>query len=284
MASGPVPGTAIDSVTVLASGASVTFKTSLIKGELYLLKATGSVDVGTDKVDAEFGGFGSGAIGKDTVGGVDVGIDIGTQVLRLKMTGRQKWAGPYNPNHVYYTVVTGTGIPLTCKLTKSGTAAATGSIIVALVRLSPFPPQITTQPIDSVQIPVTQTIVHTKVNLTKSAVYLLQCSGEATVGGAGGLGDADYMDYGTDANPNPAGALDVGDNNTDYGVGVDDTIITHTTPATPHKYWWGPLRLDHLYYCLYAGTGNPITLLFFDVGYSDNSTTVKLKLKVYSVP
>jgi len=52
-------------------------------------------------------------------------------------------------------VVTGTGIPLTLKLTKSGTAAATGVITVALLKLSPYPPQITLALLDSIPIPVT---------------------------------------------------------------------------------------------------------------------------------
>ncbi|MGB7567011.1 MAG: T9SS type A sorting domain-containing protein, partial [Chitinivibrionales bacterium] len=89
---GTIPIGAIDSVGVPASGSSVTFKTSLANGEVYLLKAIGAVTVGTDQEDAEFAGFGAGATGMDTVGGVDVGIDIGTQKLRQNKTGREKWA------------------------------------------------------------------------------------------------------------------------------------------------------------------------------------------------
>ena len=277
---GNIPGTAIDSVSVSGGGANVTFKTSLVNGELYLLKAFGTVGVGTDQMDAEFGGFGAGGAAKDTINGVDVGIDIGTQKLRQNKTGREKWAGPYNPNHVYYMLVTGTGIPLTLKLVKSGTAAAAGSITAALVRLSPYPPQIAAQPLDSVFVPVIRQIVHTTFKPAKSAVYLLQCSGQGHAGGNNaGMGDADYMDYDSTTG---AGAEDIGDCNTDYGVGIDDTICKCN--MTPRMYWWGPWRKDRFYYTLYTGTGNPITILFFDSGYGDNSTTAKLKVKVYSAP
>jgi hypothetical protein len=277
---GTSPGVAIDSVNVPGSGASVTFKTGCTSGELYLLKAIGTVSSGTDEVDAEFGGFGTGVTGTDLVGGVDVGIDIGIQKLRQNKTGREKWAGPYNPNHIYYMLVTGTGIPLTLKLTKSGTAAATGSITVALIRLSPYPPQIGVSSLDSVLVPVIQQIVHTTVKPTKSAVYLLQCSGQGHAGGNNaGMGDADYMDYDSTTG---AGAEDIGDCNTDYGVGIDDTVCKCN--MTPRTYWWGLWRKDRFYYTLYTGTGNPITIMFFDSGYGDNSTTAKLKVKVYPVP
>ncbi len=277
---GTIPAGAIDSVSVPASGSSVTFNTSLVNGELYLLKAIGAVTVGTDQEDAEFAGFGTGATGMDTVGSVDVGIDIGTQKLRQSKTGREKWAGPYNPNHIYYMVVTGTGIPLTLKLTKSSTAAAAGSITVALVRLSPYPPLITSALLDTLPIPVTQTIVHTKIKPAKSTVYLVQCSGQGQVGGTGGLGDAEYDDYGGNS-PNAAGAEDIGDCNTDYGVGLDDTVSACN--MTPKKYWWGLFRTDHIYYCLYTGTGNAISMLYFDSGYGDNTTST-IKVKIYAAP
>ena len=275
-----IPSSAIESIEVPASGVAATFKTSLVKGELYLLKAIGTVSVGSDQVDAEFGGFGAGQAGKDTLGGVDVGIDIGTQTLRFGKTGREKWFGAYNPGHVYYMIVTGTGIPLSLKLVKSGTAAASGAITVAMVRLSPYPPSLAA-PLDSLPIPVTKTIVHTKMKPLQSKVYLLQCSGQGKVGGArAGMGDADYMDYDSTTG---VGAVDVGDNNTDYGVGVDDSTITHTNPATPRRYWWGPWRKDRFYYTLYTGTGNPIAFMFFDVGYGDNVSSA-IKVRVFEVP
>jgi hypothetical protein len=274
-----IPGVAIDSLSVPASGVGATFRTSLVKGELYLLKAMGTVRAGSDFVDAEFGGFGNGNAGKDTINGVDVGVDIGTQALRLGKTGREKWFGNYTASHVYYMIVTGAGIPLTLKLVTSG-GAATGAITVALVRLSPYPPPLA-KPLDSLPIPVTKTVVHTPMKPANATVYLLQCSGQGKVGGNhSGMGDADYMDYDSTTG---AGSVDVGDNNTDYGVGVDDTVITHTKPATPRRYWWGPWRKDRYYYTLYSGTGKPVTFLFFDVGYGDNVSS-NIKIKVFSVP
>ena len=178
-------------------------------------------------------------------------------------------------------VVTGTGIPLTLKLTKSGPAAATGAITVALLKLSPYPPQITSALLDTLPIPVTQTIVHTKFKPVKSTVYLVQCSGQGQVGGTGGLGDAEYDDYGGN-NPNPAGAEDIGDCNTDYGVGLDDTISACN--MVPNPYWWGLFRMGRIiYYCLYTGTGNAISIMYFDSGYGDNTTST-IKVKIYAAP
>ena len=76
-------------VSETASGASVTFKTSLTNGELYLLKAIGGVTVGTDQEDAEF------QVGADIWRRRYVGIDIGTQKLRQKKPG-----GKRGPDHI----------------------------------------------------------------------------------------------------------------------------------------------------------------------------------------
>lgn len=272
-----VPALAIDSVKVAANGDSVTFKTSLANGELYLLKASGAINAGANSLDAEFGGFGTGGEGTDLVGGVDVGLDIGRPAPR-GAAGRMKWFGGYRQDHVYYMLVTGEGKPLTLKLLKSGGTPATGAITVALVRLSPNPPALA-KPLETLLVPVLETKTSTTMAPAKSSVYLLQCAGQGKVGGGGlGMGDAEYMDYRADG----TGKEDIGDGNTDYGLGVDEADLS----KTPRKNWWGLWRQDHIYYMLYTGTGNPITFMYYDVkgGYGDNSPTAKLSVSVFAAP
>jgi hypothetical protein len=59
-----------------------------------------------------------------------------------------------------------------------------------------------------------------------NAIYLLQASGAAHVGGGGlAMGDAEYDDWiatGTGAHNN--------DGNYDFGIGVDDSTISRTEP------------------------------------------------------
>jgi len=273
---GAVPSVAIDSVKVPGNGESVTFKTTLGNGDLYLLKASGAVGSGTGSVDAEFGGFGPGKDGSDVVGGVDVGVDVGRPALR-GASGRMKWFGGYRPDHVYYMIVTGDGKPLTLKLNTSG-GAASGAITVALVPLSSNPP-VLGKALETLQVPVLETKTSTTMVPAKSTVYLLQCAGQGKVGGGGlGMGDAEYMDYRADG----TGKEDIGDAHTDYGLGVDEADQS----KSPRKNWWGAWRKDHVYYMLYTGTGNPITFMYYDVkgGYGDNSKTDRLSVSVFAVP
>jgi len=111
---GGIPARALETIRVPASGEAVASKINLDNGELFLLKATGVVDIGTDKLDAEYGGFAAGA-GQDIVGAIDVGIDVGFKVERTPngtTAGRKKWFGGYRADHTYYVIVTGAGAPL----------------------------------------------------------------------------------------------------------------------------------------------------------------------------
>lgn len=266
----------LESVRVVPHEES-TFKSRLDQGELYLLKASGAAVTSGGGVDAEYDGRGA-----DIVGSVDVGLEIQPKTLR-KTTGahptRMKWTGSDRANHTYYMVVTGGGGPLTLKLVTPSSRSKTafsdsGAIAVSLYRLSTLP-----APLETLQIPVLQKIVPTILTTRKSSVYLLQAIGQARVGGGGlGQGDAEYMDYRTDG----VGQVDVGDGNTDYGIGVDEADLS----KTPHALWWGPWRQDHTYDLLFAGTGKPIQFMFYDVdgGYGDNSPTEALTVKVYALP
>jgi hypothetical protein len=273
----------LETLAVPGSGESVASKISLDPGELFLLKATGSVGDGADMTDAEFGGATAAAPGQDLVAGTDVGIDVGVKVERVPngtTAGRKKWFGPYRADHTYYMTLTGAGTPLTVKLVRAGAATSTGSsvlsgIVVSIFRLSPTPA--ITAPLETLKVPVNKQMAHTQMTPEKGTVYLLQAAGSGKTGGANlGLGDADWMDWSADG----TGKEDIGDNNVDYGLGVDEA----NTAVTPRLRWWGLWRKDHTYYLLYLGGGVPIQFMYYDSGYTDNSATDQLTVQVFAVP
>jgi hypothetical protein len=293
---------AVETIQVPASGSPVSFTTSLMQGGEYLLKATGSVSVGGQVQDAEFASAPGGTGAMDSVGGTDVGIDVGLQPFVPPMGGDQvklgpgriKWYGGFRADYTYYMVVTGAGKPLTLKLVSSG-AASSGQIAVSLFLLAPTPPatdkpipgpmppapappDIGTKVFGTVQVPAVKTIVTTAQAGESNAVYLLQASGGVRCGGGGlTLGDADYDDWG----PTGAGANN-DDGPCDFGVGVDEASMN--TCAGLRAHWWGPYRNDHIYYMLYAGTGKPISFLYFDSGYGDNTATDTITVSVFPAP
>jgi hypothetical protein len=273
----------LETLAVPGSGENVASKISLDLGELFLLKATGSVGAGDDVTDAEFGGATAAAPGQDLVAGTDVGIDVGIKVERVPngtTAGRKKWFGPYRADHTYYMTLTGAGTPLSVKLVRAGAATSPGSIgvsgiVVSIFRLSPTPAF--TTPLETLKVPVNKQMAHTQMTPEKGTVYLLQAAGSGKTGGANlGLGDADWMDWSADG----TGKEDIGDNNVDYGLGVDEA----NTAVTPRLRWWGLWRKDHTYYLLYLGGGVPIQFMYYDSGYTDNSATDQLTVQVFAVP
>jgi hypothetical protein len=214
----------------------------------------------------------------DVVSGTDVGIDIGLKAPRAPkgvLPGRMKWFGSYRADHTYYLLATGTGQPLTLRLVTGGNRIGSGTITVSLFRLSP-PAELAT-PLETKQVSFLEETVQTTLTTSNPVDYLLQASGDGKVGGGGlGRGDAEYMDYKADG----SGNQDIGDRNIDYGLGVDEA----DTSKTPRQNWWGPWRLDHNYFMLFAGTGQPIHFHYYDSVYSDNSPTDRLTVKVFPVP
>ena len=268
-------GGALEAISVPAGGGLVMSKMKLDTGALFLLKAVGLLKAGAGDMDAEYGGITAGATGQDTVAGVDVGIDVGFKVER-GTPGRKKWFGPYRSDHTYYVIVTGAGAALSLKTIQPASSAATGAITVSIFRLSPTPTP-TPMVLDNINATLTAQTVHSTMTTATSTVYLLKVSGEGKVGGNNlALGDADYMDYA----PNGTGKVDVGDGNVDYGLGVDE----FNTKVSPRLHWWGPWRQDHTYYMLFAGTGNPIGFMYYDIGYGDNSATDMLPVQILELP
>lgn len=272
---------ALESLRVLGDGRAVTFQTSLDAGELFLLKAAGSVKAGGDTIDAEYGGFSAGTPGQDVMRGTDVGVDVGVPAQDVPAgaaPGRRHWFGGYRPDHTYYMIVGGAGRPLTLRLLSSGGRARGGGITVSVFRLSSAPSALPA-PLEALAVPVVERIVPTAMTTRLGAVYLLQASGSGRVGGGGlGQGDAEYMDYNADG----TGQVDIGDLHTDYGLGVDEVDQS----VSPRLHKWGLWRKDHTYSMLFAGTGRPVHFFFYDVkgGYGDNSKTDTLTVKVFPVP
>jgi hypothetical protein len=270
---------AIESISVAADGGTAAGKAMLTAGDLFLLKATGTVDAGGTALDAEYGGFTAAAAGQDSVAGTDVGVDVGFKVERTPQgttAGRKKWFGTYRSDHTYYVIVTGAGAPLSLKLIRAAGTAGSGAITVSLFRLSPTAP-VLAPALETLMAPVTQQTVHSTMVPAQSVVYLLQASGQGKVGGNNlGMGDADWMDYAA----NGSGKVDIGDQNVDYGLGVDES----NPKVTPRRIWWGPWRMDHTYFTLYEGTGSAVGFTYYDVGYADNSKTDMLTVHVFAAP
>jgi hypothetical protein len=274
-------GTPLETLHITPTGPMAASQASLAKGELFLLRAAGAIDLGGTKVDAEFAST-DGTTGMDKVGAVDVGLDDGSKELILLGAGsappmagpdRMKWFGAFRPDHVYDMVVTGTGAPLALNLVKPDAApAGTGSIDIAIYQLTPMPTGIG-KSLETISVSVvSKTARSMSVMPTQlGAVYLLRSAGQGHVGGSGVVGDADFDDYNataTNANQGEGGA--------DFGIGVDEGC------TALHKLKWGPYRMDHDYFMLYAGTGMPISFSYCDTGYGDNIGSMPVDL--YAVP
>ena len=271
--------TVLESVRVPASGDAVTFTNHFNRGEVYLLKATGAVAADSYLLDAKYELDGVKALGTDAASGTDTGIDTGLTAGRAPAgsePARLKWFGAYRVDHTYYLLATGTGRPLTLKLNPGGHPDGMGAITVSLYQLSPAPTALP-DPLETLPVSVLAETVPTTLSTSNGVVYLLQVAGDGHVGGGGlGRGDAEYMDYRADG----SGCEDIGDNNIDYGLGVDEA----DTAKSPRHNWWGPFRQDHIYYQLFTGTGAPIHFHYYDSNYGDNSPTDRLTVKVFPVP
>jgi hypothetical protein len=285
----PPPATAgaLETIRVRGGGTPVTFQTLLVAGEIYLLKATGSVELSPGQFsDAEYR-FGTGDPA-DEFAGVDIGVNIRMKQIHRFVhytptppgPGRMKWSG-YRDDHTYYMTVTGEGAALTLSLEHTPGITLRGEIAVSLFPLSPAPPKLEKE-LETVMIPITKTIVSSTMTTTAGKVYLLQASGAGKVGGGGlKLGDAEYMDWDAEGN-----RRNEGEAGADFGIGVDETSYVKMSGAayTPRMRWWGLWRKDHTYYLLFTGTGKPIQFLYHDSGYGDNSPTDQLSVRIFAAP
>jgi hypothetical protein len=112
--------------------------------------------------------------------------------------------------------------------------------------------------VEHVSVPGAGTPVTMKTALTSGAIYLLEATGSADVGGK--KQDAEYQ-----AADDGTGAADqVGDRD----VGIDTGLLqphamNHTSkvPDGPGRLkWYGAFRADHTYHALVTGSGKALTL------------------------
>jgi hypothetical protein len=279
--------------TIQLSGAARS-TAPLVRGELYLLRASGVVTVGARRLDAEWAFAPDGSGATDTLDALDVGIDVGTKRV-LPATGRKpappsdertKWFGAYREDHVYHLLLTGEGTPLSLRLIAPQPVA--GALAVSVFRLSPAPPAIGA-PLETVMVPVREKVsVRSACKPPVGSVHLLQAVGEVQVGGPGAMGDAEFHDYKADGRGHNEGEAGV-----DFGVGVDQAEVgtpgmSTTGPGHQQRHHkWGPFRLDHTYYMLHAGTGDAIGLSYHDSGgktgiYKDNDGF--MPVSIFPVP
>jgi hypothetical protein len=244
-------------------------RTTLARGEVYLLRAAGTIRFGAGWQDAEYiGADGDGFGGADVTGRTDVGLDTGIkQVLPERgrkpappRDDRTKWFEPLRSDHVYHLLVTGEGQPLTFGLvTADSSPAGSGAITVSLYPLSSGPPPLG-EALETVMVPAREKVsVHSRLAAQAGTIYLLRAAGEVQVGGPRHLGDAEFHDYKGDGRGHNEGEEGV-----DFGVGVDEPIIGLGHDPRARK--WGPFRNDHTYYLLYAGAGQPVGLNYHDTG------------------
>ena len=266
-------GTALETLAAPPSGASIMSMTSLTAGSLYLLRARGTVALGAMSEDAKFTDFAADGTGASaTGGGVQVTGFAPPDAKFPPATGENAWFGDYRADHVYYMLVIGGGGPLSFKLVKPGT----GNPIAIAIFLLTSPTSMIGNPIESVKVPmIMPTPVSSMATTEKGAVYVLEGAGTGVVGG-GKLGDAEYDDF----SPTGTGALE-GEGGVDFGIGVDEP---NTKANYPRLRKWGPIRNDHIYFMLFAGTGSTVSFTYYDSVYTDNGKTDMLTATLFAAP
>lgn len=266
-------GTPLETLAALPSGAAIMSKTSLMAGNLYLLRARGAIAVGAMGEDAKFTDFTADGTGASaTGGGVQVTGFAPPDAKFPPATGANAWFGDFRADHVYYMLVTGGGGPLSFKVAKPGT----GDPIAIAILLLTSPTSMIGNPIEAVMVPMAApTPVMSKATTTKGAVYVLEGAGTGVVGG-GKKGDAEYDDF----SPTGTGALE-GEGGVDFGIGVDEP---NTKANDPRLRKWGPIRNDHIYFMLFAGTGSSVSFTYYDSAYGDNGKTDMLTATIFAAP
>jgi len=266
-------GTALEMLAAPPTGAAIMSTTSLTAGNLYLLRARGTVALGAMSEDAKFTDFAADGIGASaTGGGVQVTGFAPPDAKFPPATGENAWFGAYRADHTYYMLVIGGGGPLSFKLVKAGT----GTPIAIAIFLLTSPTSMIGNPIESVKVPmIMPTPVSSMATTQMGAVYVLEGAGTGVVGG-GKLGDAEYDDF----SPTGTGALE-GEGGVDFGIGVDEP---NTKANYPRLRKWGPIRNDHIYFMLFAGTGSTVSFTYYDSVYTDNGKTDALTATLFAAP
>ncbi len=100
----------IDTVSVPATGGSVSSAMTLGLGDSYLLEAIGTFSAGANiTADAEYASGPTSFVWQDEVEGY---TSYGEGLLEVRVDGAFVEWGPYNPGHIYTLAYTGTGAPV----------------------------------------------------------------------------------------------------------------------------------------------------------------------------
>jgi len=119
---------------------------------------------------------------------------------------------------------------------------------------------------ESVQVPANGGAVTFTNSFDRGELFLLKAAGAVVLGQD--LLDAEYGSAGATA---PGMDLVSG---TDVGIDIGLKAPRVPKGVSPGRMkWFGSYRVDHTYYLLFAGTGQPIHFHYYDSVYSDNSPT-----------
>ena len=127
----------VDTLTVPATGGSVTSSIPLVSGTDYLFEALGTFSAGAlITADAEYASGPSSYVWQDLVEGYE---SYGEGLLELRVNGSFVEWGPYNAAHVYTLEQAGTGSPVAFDIYDIYYPNNSGSLTVKIYEVVPAP-------------------------------------------------------------------------------------------------------------------------------------------------
>jgi hypothetical protein len=124
--------------------------------------------------------------------------------------------------------------------------------------------------LESVVVPCTGSSVMSTTVLEVGVTYRLRASGTCISNSAfTSRADAEYAGYNI-------GIPDDKPGGTDLGIAINDTTVGASKMPD-----WGPYTSSHEYTGLWVGLGAPITLMFHDPDFSNNSGMLAVAIDVY---
>ena len=127
----------VDTLTVPATGGSVTSAVTLGAGGSYLFEALGTVSAGASiTTDAEYASGPTSFVWQDLVEGYE---SYGEGLMELRVDGNFVEWGPFNANHVYTLPWTGAGNPVAFDIYDIFYSNNSGSLTVNIYEAIPAP-------------------------------------------------------------------------------------------------------------------------------------------------
>lgn len=272
----------LETVLVPAAGTPRTTSTVLQAGQTYMIRVSGTVNVGgegTGTADAEFANFSdvpnSLADNCDNAGTlVDVGLAIND--TQLDANRLPDWGG-FNVGHVYEVEYIGTGAPITFSFHDCNYSDNTGNLVVQIYGpdgpVTP-PPSGNFRTVETLQVPANCSSVSSTTQLEAGVTYQIRVSGTVQVGGPGsGTADAEFANFSNVPNSlmNNCDNLSTG---IDIGLAIDDVDLD--AAKFPN---WGSFKQNHTYVTTVQGTGEPLSFSFHDCDCSDNSGNLAVEIR-----